>query len=138
MLNRGAADRALPDFDKAMKLDPTLAAARYNRGVANLRLGRAARAEADFTAVIGRNPQDAGAYLNRGRARMALGRRGARNDLDRAIALAPEWAAAWFTRGQFFDARGETDAANADFLRAYQLGLSDPWLVERVRNMSGQ
>jgi tetratricopeptide (TPR) repeat protein len=138
MLNHGAADRALPDFAKAMELAPKLTAARYNRGLAYLRLGRNDLAEADFTAVIGRNPKDAGAYLNRGRARMAQGRRGARNDFDRAIALAPEWPAAWFARGQLFDRQGKTDAANADFLRAYQLGMSDPWLIERVQKMSGQ
>ena len=92
----------------------------------------------DFSAVIGRNPRDAGAYLNRGRARAAQGRAGVHNDFDRAIALEPEWAAAWYMRGRLFDREGAVDEANADFLRAYQLGYSDPWLIERMRQMSGQ
>ena len=138
MLNRGAPERALPDFAKAIELDPGLTTARYNRGLAFLQLGQHERAEADFSAVIGRNPRDAGAYLNRGRARAALGRTGVRNDFDRAIALKPEWAAAWYMRGRFFDREGAVDVANADFLRAYQLGHSDPWLIERMRQMSGQ
>jgi tetratricopeptide (TPR) repeat protein len=138
MLNHGAPERALPDFGKVIELDPTLTAARYNRGLAFLQLGQNELAEADFTTVIGRNPRDPGAYLNRGRARAVQGKAGARNDFDRSIALKPEWAAAWYMRGRFLDAQGAVDEANADFLRAYQLGHSDPWLIERMRQMSGQ
>ena len=138
MLNHGAPERALPDFAMAIELDPGLTTARYNRGLAFLQLGQPELAEADFSAVIGRNPRDAGAYLNRGRARAAQGRAGVRNDFDRAIALAPEWAAAWYLRGRLSDREGVLDAANADFLRAYRLGHSDPWLIERMRRMSGQ
>jgi tetratricopeptide (TPR) repeat protein len=138
MLNHGAPERALPDFGKVIELDPTLTAARYNRGLAFLQLGQNELAEADFTTVIGRNPRDPGAYLNRGRARAVQGKAGARNDFDRSIALKPEWAAAWYMRGRFLDAQGAVDEANADFLRAYQLGYSDPWLIERMRQMSGQ
>jgi tetratricopeptide (TPR) repeat protein len=138
MLNQGAPERALPDFDKAIELDPSLTTARYNRGLAFLQLELNELAEVDFSAVIGRNPRDAGAYLNRGRARAAQGKTGVRNDFDRAITLKPEWAAGWYMRGRFFDSAGAIDEANADFLRAYQLGHSDPWLIERMRQMSGQ
>ncbi len=138
MLNHGAPDRALPDFGQAIELDLTLTTARYNRGLAFLQLGQDELAEADFTTVIGQNPRDAGAYLNRGRARAAQGRDGVRSDFDRAIALKPEWAAAWYVRGRYLDGRGAVDTANADFLRAYRLGHSDPWLIERMRTMSGQ
>jgi tetratricopeptide (TPR) repeat protein len=138
MLNRNAPERALPDFSKAIELDPESIPARYNRGLAFLQLGQGELAEIDFSAVIGRNPRDAGAYLNRGRARAASGKPGARNDFDRAIALKPEWAPAWLMRGRYLDRQGAVDQANADFLRAYQLGHSDPWLIERIRQMSGQ
>jgi tetratricopeptide (TPR) repeat protein len=138
MLNRNAPERALPDFSRAIELDPKSVPARYNRGLAFLQLDQNELAEMDFTSVIGRDPKDSGAFLNRGRARAALGKPGARNDFDRAIALNPEWAPAWFMRGRFLDGQGDVDAANADFLRAYQLGDSDPWLIERIRQMSGQ
>lgn len=138
MLNHGAPERALPDFGRALELDPTMIAARYNRGLAFLQLEQSELAELDFSDVIGRNPQDAGAYLNRGRARSEQGKAAARNDFDRAIALKPEWAAAWYMRGRFLDTQGAVDEANADFLRAYQLGHSDPWLIERIRSMPGQ
>lgn len=137
MLARGAPDRALPDFGRALELDPGLGLARYNRGLAHLQLGNYAAAEMDFSAVIGGDPREAGAYLNRARARAVLEKPGARNDFDRAIALRPEWAVAWYLRGRYLDATGDREAANADFQRAYQLGHSDPWLIERMRQISG-
>jgi len=137
MLARGAPERALPDFGRAIALDPDLASARYNRGLAYLRLGDAAAAEADFSAVIGGDPREAGAFLNRARARALLGKPAARNDFDRAIALSPEWAVAWYLRGRYLDETGDAERANADFQRAYELGHSDPWLIERMRAISG-
>ena len=91
----------------------------------------------DFTTVINRNPDDAGAYLNRGRARAGLGHPGAGPDFDQAIALAPEWGGAWFVRGRYRDRQGQRDAANGDFIRAYELGYPDPWLQKRIREISG-
>jgi len=137
MLGRGAPERALPDFSRAVELDPDLDAAYYNRGLAYLQLGEAIAAEADFSAVIGRNPRETEAYLNRARARALRGKTSARNDFDRAIALSPEWAVAWYLRGRYLDEIGEREGANADFQRAYQLGHSDPWLIERMREISG-
>ena len=138
MLNRGAPERALPDFGRAIELDPKSLPARFNRGLAFLQLGQHQLAEADFSDVIGRSPQDAGAYLQRGRARAALGNGKAINDLDRAIALQPEWGMAWFVRGRYREAQGDVEGANDDYLRAYRLGHSDPWLIQRVRTLSGQ
>ncbi len=138
MLNRGAPERALPDFGRALELDPNSIPARFNRGIAFLQLGQHRLAEIDFSDVIGRNPRDAGAYLNRGRARAAMDKPKAFNDLDRAVALQPEWGQAWFIRGRYREEQGDVEAANADYLRAYQLGHSDPWLIQRVRELSGQ
>lgn len=137
MLGRGVPERALPDFIRALELDPESLLALYNRGLAYLQLGSYPAAEADFSVVIGRNPREAGAYLNRARARAVQDKPGARNDFDRAIALQPEWAVAWYLRGRYLDATGAVEAANADFQRAYELGHSDPWLIERMRTISG-
>ena len=137
MLGQGKAERALADFTRAAELAPDLAPAHYNRGVALMRLGRHAEAEAAFSRVIGLNPRDAGAWLGRGRARATQDKAGALNDFNRAVTLAPEWGLPRYVRGRYLDARGQTEAANADLLRAYRLGYSDPWLIERVRRLSG-
>ena len=137
LLRHGDPARALGDLDMAVRLEPDWTAALFNRGAANLQLGRYERAVRDFTDVIGKDPRDAGAYLNRARARQQLDPAAARADYDRAIEISPEWGDAWFARGQYWDARGDREAANGDFLRAYELGYSDPWLLRRIREISG-
>ncbi len=137
MLADGRAERALADFTRAAELQPKLAPAHYNRGLALMRLGRHGEAEAAFSRLIGMDPKDAGGWLGRGRARAAQDKEGALGDFTRAVTLEPEWAVARYLRGRYLDSRGDTEAANTDLMRAYRLGYSDPWLVERVRRMSG-
>lgn len=137
LLSHGDPGRSVKDFSKVIELEPSWTGPYFNRGVAQFRLGDNLAAERDFSIVLQRNSSDAGAYLNRGRARAALGRADAGLDFDRALAIEPEWGGGWFARGQFFDANGNREAANQDFLRAYELGYPDPWLIQRVREISG-
>lgn len=137
LLANGDPERAVLDFDSVIAIQPGWVSAYFNRGVALLRIGQHAEAERDFATVLTRQPNDAGAYLNRARARAALARTDAAEDFDKALALKPEWGAGWFARGRYHDASGDREAANSDFLRAYELGHPDPWLVRRVREISG-
>ena len=136
LLSRGRPAEAAQDFTQVIALRPGWVSAYFNRGLAALRTGDWAGAEQDFSTVLARQPGDAGAHLNRGRARAGSGQASALEDFDRAIELRPEWATAWFLRGQYLDAAGACEEANRDFLRAYDLGYADPWLVERVRNLT--
>ncbi|MEM7211315.1 MAG: tetratricopeptide repeat protein, partial [Pseudomonadota bacterium] len=137
LLNHGDPFRAVTDFDKVIELQPGWVSPYFNRGVALFRIGELVRADQDFSVVIQRNTSDAGAYLNRGRVRAAQDRADAGLDFDRALEIEPEWGGGWFARGQYFDANGNREAANRDFLRAYELGYPDPWLIQRVREISG-
>jgi tetratricopeptide (TPR) repeat protein len=137
-LGLGDAAGAESDLTEAVRLAPEPTDALFNRGIARLALGRDRAAAEDFTTVIARSPEDPGAHLNRGRARAAFAPERAEADLDRAIALAPDWGAAHAARGRFLERRGRMEAANADYLRAYELGFSEPWLLERVRRLSGE
>lgn len=137
LLRNGDPRRAVTEFDAAISLRPAWGAARFNRGLALLRLGRYQNAARDFSAVIEQTPDDAAAYMNRGLARSAANLPGAAEDFDKALELDPESGGTWFARGRFRDAHGQREAANADFLRAYELGYSDPWLIRRVREISG-
>jgi len=137
LLAHGDPKRAIDDFSRAVDLQQEWLAARYNRGLAHLALGNARDAAKDFTFVIERDEEDASAWMNRGRARAMLGETGAEGDFDRAIELEPEWGAAWFARGQYRDEQGERARADSDFLRADELGHADPFLIERVREISG-
>ena len=137
LLAHGDPGRSIDDFSKAIQLQPSWVAPYFNRGMAYLHLGYWAESERDFSAVIQRNPKDAAAFLNRGRARAGAGSPEAGVDFDRALEIDPEWSGAWFARGQYWDARGNVEAANRDFLRAYELGYPDPWLNQRVRDITG-
>jgi len=131
-LNAGNAEAALADFDKALRAAPRNLDARYNRGAAKLQLGDKTGAATDFSAVIAGEPTDAGAHLMRARTRIGEQDQLALADLQRAVALAPEWAQAWFERGKQFDRMGRTEYANRDFRRAFELGYKDRWLQERI------
>ena len=137
LLRHGDPQRAVTDLSTAIRLQPGWTEPRFNRGMAYLQLADYGAAIEDFTVVIGRDSEDAGAYLYRGQSRAAQGDRAARDDFDQAVRLAPEWASVWYARGRFLDGLGQREAANADLLKAYNLGYQDPWLVERVREISG-
>lgn len=135
LLRADRAEAAIRDFDAALALDAGNAGALFNRGIARLVLGRDGEAEADFSAVIRADPGDEGAWLNRARARAERDTRGAEEDFDRAIELAPDWGRAWAARGLFLEAQGRREEAGRDFLRAYELGESAPWLLDRVARL---
>ena len=137
LLRHGDPQRAVADLSTAIQLRPGWVEPRFNRGMAYLQLGNYPAAVGDFTDVIGRDGQDAGAYLYRAQGLAAQGDRAARADYDQAVRLGPDWASAWFARGRFLDEQGNREAANADFMKAYNLGYQDPWLVQRVREISG-
>ena len=137
LLRNGDAYRAVGDLTAAVRIAPEWGTPRFNRGLAYLEIGQMSRAVQDFSELIRQRPDDAGAHLYRAQARARLGDDAASADFDRAIDLASEWGLAWFVRGRYRDGLGDREGANADFLRAYQLGHSDPWLIERVREISG-
>lgn len=137
LLTTGRAEAALADLDAAVERAPEWAANWQARGEALFALGRYPAAARDFSTVIARNPRSATAWLNRAQARAAAGLPGAGNDFDRAVALAPEWGAAHYARGLWRRAQGEAEAADADFLRAYELGHRSADLDAIVRGLSG-
>ena len=77
---KGNTDRAIADFDEAIRLDPKYAKAYNNRGIAWYAKGYNDRAIADYNEAIRLDPKLAQAYYNRGNAWNAKG------DNDRAIA----------------------------------------------------
>ncbi len=88
--NKGAYDRAIQDFDQAIRLNPGYAFAYNNRGDAYRIEGRYDRAIEDYDQVIRLDPQFALPYDNRGDAYAKMGAYDrAIQDFDRAIRLAP-------------------------------------------------
>ena len=118
-------DRAIADYDAAIKLDPKSADAFHNRGIAWASKGEPDRAIADYDAAIRLDPGDSSPYAGRAVERTIKGDYpGAAADLDTAIRLDPKAAGAYFARGRVRFYRGEWAGAVADLEQANKLDPS--------------
>ena len=75
-MSKGDHDRAIADFDVAIRLNPSAPQTFTNRGLGWIHKGEYDRAVADLDAAIGLNARDALAFRNRGLARFFQGRFG--------------------------------------------------------------
>jgi len=78
--NKADYDLAIAEFNRAIQLDPNIAAAHFGRGRGYLRKGDNSRAVASYSEALRLNPNDAISYSNRGRAYARMG------DYDNAVA----------------------------------------------------
>jgi tetratricopeptide (TPR) repeat protein len=115
-------DAAVPDFDEAIKLDPTYALAYVSRGYALNLQSQYDRAIDDFDQAIQLQPGFANSFMNRGVSFAA------KHDYDRAISdyseaikLDPRSVYAFNGRGMAYEAKGDHDRAIADFSEAIRL-----------------
>jgi tetratricopeptide (TPR) repeat protein len=132
----GQSDRALKDFNQAIRLDPKYPLAFYGRGILLATRERAyARAIADFDKVLQLEPNNVDALTRRGDAYGQLGDFGhAIGDLDRAVQLAPDDVEPYIYRGLVNHRRGKNQLAVADFDTVLKL---DPRNVFALRDRGG-
>jgi tetratricopeptide (TPR) repeat protein len=121
--NKGQFDRAISDYDQAIRLAPTNAATFNNRGIAWQAKGNLERAIADFGEAIRLDPADrAGAFRFRSIAlRLRGDLSGAIADAKRAIDLYPDYNAAYVARGLAYEGTGDLARARADYSVALAL-----------------
>ena len=119
---KGDLDRAISDFDEAIKLDPKDALVFGMRGDAYKNKGDLDRAITNYDEVIKLDPKDALAFSMRGDIYKDKG------DLDRAIAnydeaikLDPKIAAISNNRGNAYEAKGNLDRAITNYDEAIKL-----------------
>jgi tetratricopeptide (TPR) repeat protein len=130
--DRGAMDRAIADFDRAILFDPRQTRAYNNRGIAYLSKGMLAQALADFNTTVQLDPEHYDAYNNRGIVHDCSGEFDrALADFTRAIALKPDYAKAYVNRGMAYLRKGFYGRAVRDFDRAIEL---DPGNVTAAEN----
>jgi tetratricopeptide (TPR) repeat protein len=92
-------DRAIADFDAAIKLDPSSASAFANRGIAYERKKNYKMAVADYTEAIRLDPKYPNYYFDRGNAnRLAKNYQDALDDYEAAIKADPNFAAGYVNR----------------------------------------
>jgi len=115
-------ERAAEDFSHALRLDPSNAAAYFERGLVRLQTGDFDMAIADFTESIRLNPDSAWAFRDRGFAHDMNGNaEAAIADLTEALRLDPSDARALNRRGSLHFARGDFAEAIADMTETVRL-----------------
>ena len=96
---RIALDKAIKDFNSAIKIKPEFVLAYYNRGIAYLYKREFEKAIKDFSKAINLKPDEAKSYYYRARAYMHTDKfKKAIKDYNKTIALNPKFAAAYFDR----------------------------------------
>ena len=128
LYNRGNAyaatadfNRAIADYDQAIRLNPTMATAFDNRGRAYSEQNQIERAVADFDEAIRLNPNSAVALHNRCWARVVIGHlTDALSDCNESLRLNPNNAVTLGTRGFVYLKAGVFDKAIGDYDAALQ------------------
>ncbi|MEN3374985.1 MAG: hypothetical protein V7604_340, partial [Hyphomicrobiales bacterium] len=127
---KGDHDKAIADFDEALKLEPKNASIYNNRGNARGDKGESDAATADFEAALKINPRYAAAYFNRGNALAAKGEtERALKDYDAAIKNNKRNVNAYIARGALFLASGASAKARADMKQATRIAPKNAYAV---------
>src|SRR5262249_13107782 len=127
-LEYGQPDHALPDFERALILEPNNLWHYCRRGYCWLQEESYEKAQADFSkAVLLERPMDGYAYLGRGTARQELKRFTlALTDFSMAARRMPESPWPYLGRAAVLIQMGYPDSANQELDRARPLVGSDP------------
>lgn len=129
---KGDYDRAIVDYNEAIKLDPEYTLAYNDRGIAYKNKRDYDRAIADYNEVIRLEPRSAFAYNNLGNAYADKGDyERAMTNYNEAIRLDPAFAFAYNNRGLTYADKGDFDRAMADYDEAIRL---DPNYADAYSN----
>ncbi len=125
-VSEGQFDRAIADFDQAIRLDPRNAGAFHDRGTAHDRKGQFDRAIADYDQAIQLRPDLAVAFTDRGIVFTEMRQYDrAITDFGQAIRLDPKYALAFSSRGIAYAFNKQFDRAIADYGQAIRLNPHD-------------
>lgn len=123
---KGDYDRALADYDQAIRINPKDADTYHSRGNAKYAKGNMSGAIADYDRAIGLARKSAITYEMRGKAWFVQGDDSrAIADVDQAIRLSPGDASAYVLRGMVRLKRRELDHALTDFSEAIRFSPND-------------
>jgi lipoprotein NlpI len=120
--DKGDHDRAITEYNEAIRLNPSYVAAYNNRGNSYNRKGEYRRALQDYDKALQFDPKYARGYNNKGEVYENLDEPGhALEAYSTAIDLDPKYARAYSNRGDINLYRGKFDLAISDYTRALEL-----------------
>jgi tetratricopeptide (TPR) repeat protein len=135
--------KAMANLNEAIRLNPNVATAYYDRGLTYAKIGDRERALADYTEAIRLDPRHVVALRDRGLIYASVG------DLDKALAdfneairVNPMYTWAFNSRGYTYQLKGDYDRAMADYNEAirldprYALPLCNRGMLKRKINDS--
>ena len=132
----GVLDRAVADYDAAIRQDNNFADAYANRGNAYQLARRYDRAIIDYDTAIWLKPGFAEAYFNRGKVFVAKGYWiRAVADFDQFLRTRTDIAGPYYYRGIAYLAMGMGHLAIEDMRRAYALAPDDPTIRQKMREL---
>jgi tetratricopeptide (TPR) repeat protein len=128
-LRRGQNERAIQDYDEAIKLDPRFVDAYRNRGAAWFGTAAYDKALADYDAAIRLDPREAGGWADRCSVFALTGKaQEAKADCDKALDLDPQHVEAQAWRTLVNLQLGKVDDAERDIVGIVGDSPSDPSL----------
>jgi tetratricopeptide (TPR) repeat protein len=128
-LRRGQNERAIQDYDEAIKLDPRFVDAYRNRGAAWFNTAAYDKALGDYDAAIRLDPREAGGWADRCSVYALTGKPGeAKADCDKALDLDPQHVEAQAWRTLVNLQLGQADDAERDIVGIVGDSPSDPSL----------
>jgi len=133
-------DKAISDYNQAIKIDPDFAKAYYSRGIVYYKKKEYDKAISDYNQAIKIYPTYRDAYSNRGSAYVDKEEYDkAISDYNQAIKIDPTYGVAYYNRGLAYYKlayykKGEYDKAWEDIQKAKSLGFQvDPEFLEKFR-----
>jgi len=119
-------EEAIACYDRALEINPRVAEAWNNKGVALRKLGKPQEAIACYDRALEINPRDAGAWNNKGVALRDLGK--PQEEIacyDRALEINPRYAGAWSNKGVALGKLGKPQEEIACYDRALEINPRD-------------
>ena len=130
LIDKGSFDRAIEDYNEAVRLDPKDWRPLSSRGEAWRLKGDLNRALVDHDAAVRLAPRSPDAYNNRALVWRDKGELEKANaDYSQAILVNPLYARAYGNRGEIWRLRGDLDRSLSDLNKATELAPRDPMLL---------
>ena len=137
--NKRMYNRALQEFDKAVKIDSNNFRALYWRGRVYLKMGHYDKAAADFKMVVKLKPHYAKPYHNLGWIYYQKGKyEESIQYLNKAIELEPNNGWAFYTRGRSHFKKGDLQRALRDTKKSCALGYQQACSVQEKYENQGR